>query len=174
MAGNDEDDAWTTDPAVQLTDYLFLGSAVASECREKLKECGVTAVLNVANDIECHFPDDFEYLHLQVEDGGLDDAIIPAFDKAIDFAKQTKAKRGKVLVHCFMGINRSAVCACAILVKLEGMSLAEAYEHVTQCRPQVSPFQGNKEKIAMWEHRVTGICSRPDWLPAATAAGTGT
>ena len=88
-----------------------------------------------------------------------------AFDRAIEFVQPIKESgKGKVLVHCFMGINRSAVTAMAILIKLEGMSLFDAHAHMVAKRERVNPFAGNQEKIAAWEQKVNGSCTKEDWL----------
>lgn len=70
-----------------------------------------------------------------------------------------------VLLHCLMGINRSATVAMAVLMKLEGWTLEEAYTHTHRCRRCVAPFAGNKRLIASWELEAFGRSSMPDWLP---------
>lgn len=48
---------------------------------------------------------------------------------------------GRVLVHCFMGVSRSATCALAFLMIKRGMSLAEALGTV-RCRRDIHPNEG--------------------------------
>jgi hypothetical protein len=52
----EEEARWELDPAAQLTEYLFLGGALAAENKHCLQARGITRVLNVADDIDCHYP----------------------------------------------------------------------------------------------------------------------
>jgi hypothetical protein len=161
-----EEERWAIDPAAELTEYLFLGSALASENKHCLQQRGITKILNVADDIECHYPHDFEYKHLRIEDGGEDSSIIgPLLDDAIAFAAQAKASKAKLLLHCYMGVNRSATVAIALLIALENMTLKEANEHVER-RREINVRTGNKQKLAQWEQRRTGACTLSAWKSA--------
>jgi len=131
-----------------------------------LEQLGITHVLNVADDVECFYPDAFEYFHCQIADGGFDDAILESFQKATDFVEKARHAGGKVLVHCFMGINRSATVTMAILMNLEGWTLREAHEFVKLQRSCIAPFLGNRQKIAGWELRTRGVCTVPEWSEA--------
>eukprot|EP00929_Paragymnodinium_shiwhaense_P003428 TRINITY_DN103937_c0_g1_i1.p1 TRINITY_DN103937_c0_g1~~TRINITY_DN103937_c0_g1_i1.p1 ORF type:complete len:341 (+),score=61.13 TRINITY_DN103937_c0_g1_i1:96-1118(+) len=148
----------------KLTDYLFLGNEDAARDKASLKKAGVTHILNVADNVDCFHPNDFTYLHCQIEDGGYDSAIVDAFAIASDFIASAKHKGCKVLIHCFMGINRSATVAIASQMIIEGWTLLEAYKHTKKCRACVSLFQGNREKIARWEQQTRGTCTMPEWL----------
>jgi len=157
------DDGGNIDPAAEITNYLYLGGAEAASDWAHLEELGVTHVLNVADDVDCYFPDKLEYLHLPIVDGGCDDQIVPAFMSAADFVSKVRAADGRVLVHCWGGVNRSATVTMAVLMELEGMTLLEAYHHVSKKR-SVQPFPGNKLKIAKWERDTRGSCSIVEWI----------
>eukprot|EP00415_Alexandrium_ostenfeldii_P004745 UN4745 len=152
------------DSPAQLREYLFLGSEDSAADGNNLEDLGITHVLNVADDVECYHINRFEYLHLPIRDGGEDDAIFAAFDSATQFVERVASKGGKVLVHCFAGVNRSATVAMAVLMNIEGWTLAEAYEHTRNNRPIVCPFIGNRQKIATWEQQTRRVCSLPTWL----------
>ena len=113
-------------------------------------------------------------------------------DAAIGFVEGVKSGKAKVLLHCFMGVNRSATIAMALLVVLEGMTLRQAFDHVG-ARRKIKVVEGNKvqissaphialraskhharsrqpscvlarqDKIAAWEERRTGSCTMPEW-----------
>eukprot|EP00746_Dinoflagellata_sp_MGD_P003794 gnl/MRDRNA2_/MRDRNA2_107355_c0_seq1.p1 gnl/MRDRNA2_/MRDRNA2_107355_c0~~gnl/MRDRNA2_/MRDRNA2_107355_c0_seq1.p1 ORF type:complete len:161 (+),score=34.26 gnl/MRDRNA2_/MRDRNA2_107355_c0_seq1:85-567(+) len=148
----------------KLTDYLFLGSVGAAQDEDQLRDLGISHVVNCANDVECLFPQSFKYLHCEIEDGGDDDSIVDHFKSATDFVETARSSGGIVLVHCMMGINRSATVALAVLMNLEDWTLKRAFEHVHHCRSCVDPFQGNRQKIAAWELQTHSTCSMPDWL----------
>lgn len=155
------------DPA-QLTDYLLLGSVSAAQNKDHLQKLGVTHIVNVADDVECFYPRSFEYLHCKVIDGGEDKKIVSWFPDATKFVQGAREAGGKVLVHCLMGINRSATVAMAVLMNIEGLTLDAAYELARSRRGCVSPFPGNRNFIASWELETRSHCSMPDWLPSAT------
>jgi protein-tyrosine phosphatase len=69
-------------------------------------------------------------------------------------------------------VNRSATITLAVLVELEGMSLDAAFHHML-CRRSVHPFPGNKQKIAHWEQKRRGVCSKPAWLERNALAERG-
>lgn len=161
-----------TNPA-KLTGYLFLGDFCAAEKKEQLKDLGITHILNVDDESECLFPDDFSYLHYKIEDGGKDPKIVECFEAATCFVRQALENGDRVLVHCFMGINRSATVAIAVLMNIEGWTLREAYEHVKACR-SISPFEGNKAKIALWELKTRNSSTLPAWLPPNDVISTST
>merc|ERR1712232_123131 len=151
------------DPA-KLTDYLFLGSKVAAQDNANLKAIGVTHILNVADDVECFHEESFTYLHCKVADGGCDKGIVDWFGKATEFVSETRRLGGRVLIHCNMGVNRSATVAMAVLMHLEECSLKEAYHLTRSRRSCVQPFVGNKHFIAKWEQETRGKCTLPEWL----------
>jgi hypothetical protein len=149
----------------KLLDCLYLGGALSAADRHGLERLGITHVLNVADDVECYHPEHFEYLHCRIEDGGLDDAIYEAFGSCTDFVQRAAEEGGRVLLHCRMGINRSATIAMAVLMNINGWTLRRARLHATRCRSCVSPFRGNQERIAAWELHTRGTSSLPEWLP---------
>lgn len=151
------------DPAAEIMPYLCLGGRCAAENLPHLRFLGVTHVLNVADDVECFFPEDLTYLHREIRDGGGDDRIVGVFEEAAAFVRDAIEKGGRVFVHCYAGINRSATVAMAILMQLEGWTLKEAHDHIYE-RRWISPFEGNCSKVARWELKTRGTCSMEDWL----------
>jgi len=149
----------------ELTKYLWLGSRDAAADKEGLASKGITHIANVADDVECFHGSQFTYLHCEVVDGGGDESIVAAFQAVTEFVREATTQGGVVLLHCLMGINRSATVSMAVLMNLEGWTLQQAFEHVTKCRTCVSPFRGNRRFIAEWELETRGTCTMPDWLP---------
>ncbi len=54
--------------------------------------------------------------------------LIQYFEEAIQFIRDVKKIGGKVFVHCFAGVSRSATIVIAYL--MGKMSLPEAYNYV--------------------------------------------
>jgi hypothetical protein len=83
---------------------------------------------------------DFEY-RLNDPGYGADQPglLAAAADKVIELL-QTTPTNNQILVHCYSGINRSASVVIAVLMKLDGLTLLEAYNKVIAVRPFVHPF----------------------------------
>lgn len=151
------------DPAAELTPYLCLGGLQAAQHLPHLQSLGVTHVLNVADDVACFFPEELTYLHRAIADGGHDDSIVDVFEEAAVFVREVSGRGGRVFVHCYAGVNRSATVAMAVLMQLEGWSLQRAYDHIDEHRA-ICPMVGNREKVARWELQTRGECTVEDWL----------
>merc|ERR1712004_646111 len=98
--------------------------------KQCLNALRVSHILNVADDVMCYFPNDFQYLHREIVDGGFDDSIVEVFSEAADFVREARDAHGCALVHCYAGVNRSATVAMAVLMQIEDWTLAEAWRHV--------------------------------------------
>ncbi|GAA6002091.1 hypothetical protein JCM10207_003068 [Rhodosporidiobolus poonsookiae] len=61
-----------------------------------------------------------------VADDGID-SIRPCIDEALAFIEAARQQGGKVLVHCKVGVSRSASIVIAYLMKEVGLDLASAY-----------------------------------------------
>ncbi|GAA5973075.1 hypothetical protein JCM21900_004579 [Sporobolomyces salmonicolor] len=61
-----------------------------------------------------------------VADDGID-SIQPCIDEALAFIEQARRQGGKILVHCKVGVSRSASIVIAYLMKEVGLDLASAY-----------------------------------------------
>ena len=55
------------------------------------------------------------------------------------FIKEAKDQNGKVLVHCKMGISRSATCVISFIMKEYGKDLSSALIHTKDRRSIVNP-----------------------------------
>eukprot|EP00164_Ancoracysta_twista_P002732 GFYU01003634.1.p1 GENE.GFYU01003634.1~~GFYU01003634.1.p1 ORF type:complete len:208 (-),score=39.99 GFYU01003634.1:74-661(-) len=148
---------------------LWLGSGADAANLEKMKEKGITHVLNVANDVENFHPSDFVYCNLNVADFGQDKGISRVFEQAASFVTDAIGttvvddKNGectsKVLVHCAWGVNRSATVTIALLMMLEDKSLRDAWRDVVGARKCVCPLNDNKIQLVEFEKRHRGKVS---------------
>ena len=65
--------------------------------------------------------------------------LIERFDETYKFIKEAKDQNGTVLVHCKMGMSRSASSVIAFIMKEYGMNNEEALEKVRNARPIIQP-----------------------------------
>lgn len=64
--------------------------------------------------------------------------------------------RGAVLVHCTMGISRSATVCMAYLMHCHRWTVQQAYEYLRRRRPGVRPNPAFQEQLLAWEEHLLG------------------
>ncbi len=112
----------------EILPELLLGDRSDASNRERLRNRGITHIVNCSRELPCHFEGEFEYLWLRMEDP--DPAFereMPAFCEFIDAGR----RRGKVLVHCTGGVSRSPAVILAYLCHLGG-SLGQAVDRLSR------------------------------------------
>lgn len=60
----------------------------------------------------------------------------------------------RCLIHCKAGVSRSSTFTIAYLMRYRDMSLADAYEHVKNCRPIICPNDGFMRELMDWEYHL--------------------
>ncbi|KNZ72586.1 Tyrosine-protein phosphatase yvh1 [Termitomyces sp. J132] len=70
------------------------------------------------------------------------DNILTHLPKTCNFIETALKNNGKVLVHCVMGISRSATVVAAYLMKTRKISRATAIKYIKQRRPEIHPNYG--------------------------------
>lgn len=97
---------------------------------------GVTST-DLSDEVEC------EYTHFNLADGpatGYGEYSYELLSEAIDAVVAARIRRQTVMVHCTMGISRSATVAAAALAVLKGLEFEEALEKVEKVKPNVNPL----------------------------------
>lgn len=120
---------------VQLDDAgcLFLSGMI--ENWKPVHDRDITVVIDLEGDVDHGVPtaaDAFLYIYLPIHDGAL-----PNLDRLHAVAKlgaRLIAQGHRVLSHCGMGLNRSALVAGLILME-RGMTGPQAIEHLRSRRP---------------------------------------
>mmetsp|Transcript_2853 Transcript_2853/g.6653 ORF Transcript_2853/g.6653 Transcript_2853/m.6653 type:complete len:196 (+) Transcript_2853:86-673(+) len=102
---------------------------------------GITHVLDVSDKI--HYTPDEKQHKVKVLKAGMSDYGRSALNEkhlklCFNYMKEAIASGSKVLVHCHVGINRSATIVIAYLMKTRGYSLERALKFVRQNR-EVEP-----------------------------------
>ena len=112
----------------------------------------VTHILNVATWVDNHFPSKIKYKNLKILDT-IDFHILPFFDVAFRFIEEGR-KEGCVLVHCNAGISRASTFVIGYLMKTEGKTFLQAFEHVKSKRPSTWPNPGFKVQLETYGERL--------------------
>ncbi|TFY75105.1 hypothetical protein EWM64_g8907 [Hericium alpestre] len=123
---------------VVIDGQLYIGNLASARNLSHHPELGITHVVSVCPDFST---DTLHHLRIDVQDCETEDFLIHLPD-ACRFIQSAIHERGKVLVHCVMGISRSAAVVAAYLMMTRGLSYVDAISYIRQRRPQVQPNYG--------------------------------
>ncbi|XP_063585624.1 uncharacterized protein LOC134763025 isoform X2 [Penaeus indicus] len=126
------------DAATEIFPHVYLGSEWNASNLEELQNNGVGYILNVTKEIDNFYPGTFDYLNIRVYDDEKTE-LLKHWDRTFRYIAQVKEKGSKVLVHCKMGISRSASVVIAYAMKAFNMSLEEALSLVKKKRSCIKP-----------------------------------
>lgn len=124
-----------------VTKNIFIGDHNAAADRVVLANYGITHIINCAREVENYFESKgkIQYLNLNLLDSN--DPIIPAAIKAYNYIKSVlENKPGSVfLIHCHMGISRSASVVIYYMMKKYGHDYEKSLGMLKNIRPIVRP-----------------------------------
>uniref|UniRef100_A0AAQ6AE01 Protein phosphatase Slingshot homolog 1 n=1 Tax=Amphiprion ocellaris TaxID=80972 RepID=A0AAQ6AE01_AMPOC len=138
------------DKATLIFDHVYLGSEWNASNLEELQETGVGYILNVTREIDNFFPGTFSYHNIRVYDEEATD-LLAHWNDMYNFIVKAKKNHSKCLVHCKMGVSRSASTVIAYAMKEYGWSLEKAYNFVKQKRSITRPNPGFMRQLAEYE-----------------------
>lgn len=136
------------DLPVPITDNVYLGNAASVECISRLKACGITAVLNMAGPfamrqetIKAYDNHGIQYKRIDAEDDENYNLLQNDWDEAFQFIRSsTENGKGKCVVHCRAGINRSVLVVSAYYMMTTQKTVLETVKHV----------RGQRGNVALW------------------------
>ncbi|KAJ7309103.1 hypothetical protein JRQ81_008430 [Phrynocephalus forsythii] len=126
------------DSPTQIFEHVFLGSEWNASNLEDLQNRGVRYILNVTREIDNFFPGVFEYHNIRVYDEEATD-LLAYWNDTYKFISKAKKNGSKCLVHCKMGVSRSASTVIAYAMKEYGWNLDRAYDYVKERRTVTKP-----------------------------------
>lgn len=143
-----------------LPSHLFLGSWHAARNLEELKTKKVKYIVNCTKEVENFYEgtSQFAYVRLGLDDSFFEDST-RAFEVAFQIIERARKEKAAVLVHCQAGISRSATVVMAYLMEYKGMSLRQAFFHIKDRRPQISPNASFMTQLCKYEESIYGGCS---------------
>ncbi|XP_067388098.1 protein phosphatase Slingshot homolog 3 isoform X2 [Emydura macquarii macquarii] len=122
----------------KIFDHLYLGSEWNAANLEELQRNRISHILNVTREIDNFFPALFTYMNVRLYDEETSQ-LLPYWKETYHFISNVRAQNSRVLVHCKMGVSRSASTVIAYAMKEYGWTLEQAYRHVRERRPIVHP-----------------------------------
>ncbi|TPP66903.1 SSH2 [Fasciola gigantica] len=139
------------DEASEIFDHLLLGTTFNASNRGELERRSVTHILNVTREVDNFFPGDkFEYKNIRVFDDE-QSSLLPYFEDTHRFINEAKAQGTCCLVHCRMGISRSATAVIAYAMKEQNWDLDTALTYVKGRRPCVQPNAGFMRELRTYQ-----------------------
>ena len=109
-----------SDQPTKIIDGLYMGNINHANNQNFLQRLGITHVLTVCPIQARHFGR-IVYKHVNVnDDPGA--RIYDKFEDCNKFISNAISNRGKVLVHCYAGVSRSAAITIAYIMKTRRLS----------------------------------------------------
>ncbi|KAK5864837.1 hypothetical protein PBY51_016046 [Eleginops maclovinus] len=125
----------------KIFDFLYLGSEWNAANFEELQKNNVGYILNVTREIDNFFPESFTYMNIRVYDVEATD-LLPHWKDTYNFIKTARDSGQALLVHCKMGVSRSASTVIAYAMKQHHWPLDVALAYVRDRRSIVKPNEG--------------------------------
>ncbi|KAK6349040.1 tyrosine protein phosphatase yvh1 [Orbilia blumenaviensis] len=105
------------------------------------------------------------HLHIEVDDDD-DENLIEHFQTTNDFIDKATQGGGSVLVHCAMGISRSATICTAYLIYKRQIPSEVAMEIIRQSRPIICPNLAFRRQLEIYSENLEQALKNLDDVPA--------
>ncbi|XP_036294053.1 dual specificity protein phosphatase 13 isoform X2 [Pipistrellus kuhlii] len=139
---------------------LFLGDAYAARDKSKLAQLGITHIVNVAagkfqvdTGAKFYHGMPLEYYGIEADDNPFFDLSVYFLPVARYIRTALSVPQGRVLVHCAMGVSRSATVVLAFLMIYENMTLVKAIQTV-QTHRDICPNSGFLRQLQVLDNRL--------------------
>ncbi|XP_066916315.1 dual specificity protein phosphatase 22-like [Clytia hemisphaerica] len=137
----------------KVLDHLYLGDWEDATNVEKLKETGITHIINTVDELyeNCRtkkefYGPDIEYMGFtSLDDESYD--IMKHFEEVHKFIESAKASGGKCFIHCMAGINRSGCLATAHVMLDQNMGPITAARFIFEKRGMLLSNSGFVERL---------------------------
>lgn len=134
----------------EIFPYLYLGSEWNASNLKELQKNKVSHILNVTREIDNFFPETFTYLNIRVPDEESTN-LLRYWKETHGFISAARRQGTRVLVHCKMGVSRSASTVIAYAMKEYEWTLEEALKHVKERRAIVQPNAGFLRQLQTYQ-----------------------
>ncbi|KAJ1568797.1 hypothetical protein HK096_005274 [Nowakowskiella sp. JEL0078] len=150
---------------------LYLGDLYSAINAKKLRELGVTHIVNCSNlgkDAEFfksgwpdwafssskHEPSAVpQYITIAIKDSD-SEPISQYFAITTKYIHECISNGGRCLVHCQAGVSRSVTIVLAYLITQRNMLLDDAFNMILTVRPQAMPIPNFAEQLLQLHHQV--------------------
>ncbi|KAH9060996.1 protein-tyrosine phosphatase-like protein [Lactarius vividus] len=126
---------------------LYIGNLSAAKSIDLRRRFGITHIVSACPDYPLQGPN---HLTIPVQDSEYEDILIH-LPEACRFIRDAINGGGRVLVHCLMGISRSATIVAAYLMSARHIPTHKAIALIKRARPQVQPNYGFIKELHVFE-----------------------
>ncbi|ETN67858.1 slingshot dual specificity phosphatase [Anopheles darlingi] len=147
------------DAPTEIFEHVYLGSEWNACNLEELQRNGVRHILNVTREIDNFFPGQFNYYNVRVYDDEKTD-LLRHWDNTFKYILRAKMEGSKVLVHCKMGISRSASVVIAYAMKANGWGFERALRHVKSLRSCIKPNKNFMMQLETYQGMLDAMKNR--------------
>ncbi|XP_033321782.1 dual specificity protein phosphatase MPK-4 isoform X2 [Megalopta genalis] len=133
---------------------LYLGNLSAATDIEWLREAKIDYILTVDS---CPIPRQIPELlpnltikYIQITDMPRED-LLTHFGISYEFINHALESNSRILVHCYLGVSRSATLVIAYLMKKYRKSYCDTFEIVREKRPMIGPNRGFVAQLKLYE-----------------------
>ncbi|CAG8564283.1 6719_t:CDS:2, partial [Scutellospora calospora] len=141
----------------RILPFLYLGNLNHACNASMLKSLGITHVLSVGEDSRLDNKDfEVQYLNNLFDDGI--DSLWNHLDSCVNFIERARISNGKILIHCRVGVSRSATITIAYVMRHLGYSLISSYLFVRARRLNViiQPNLRFMYELLQYEQKLNG------------------
>mmetsp|Transcript_12818 Transcript_12818/g.39415 ORF Transcript_12818/g.39415 Transcript_12818/m.39415 type:complete len:129 (+) Transcript_12818:2046-2432(+) len=107
----------------------------------------------MTKEIDVFFPEHFTYMRCTMADVPEENLLVH-LDEAVAFIAEARENSSSILVHCQMGVSRSASAVIAYIMKTYGWDLDRAHAYVKSKRNVVKPNKGFWQQLREFEQRL--------------------
>lgn len=156
-----DDEKNICDHMSEIIPRLYLGGMWNANSMKELEYFGISTIVNVASEVQCMYPyGGFRYLKYEWKDY-VDFDILEDLDSIVDQIHKDVNDDKNILVHCAMGVSRSASVIVAYLIKYKNMSYENAMSMAKEKRSCVDPNWGFLEQLKIYAQKYETISCRP-------------
>ncbi|GBC16542.2 dual specificity protein phosphatase 14-like [Rhizophagus irregularis DAOM 181602=DAOM 197198] len=149
-------------PTEIIEDFLYISDAVTAANSRLLAENKISHIVNISPCINFFGPSRItycisqkypdwkpKYLRLYVSDDPKG-KISKFFEVSNAFIHEANQEGGRVLIHCWAGVSRSATLVLAYLLK-QGLTYLDAFNHLKKRRSIIEPNSGFCLQLTKYE-----------------------
>ena len=138
----------------QILNWMFLGNFKNANNLDEIRKFKIKYILNCAIEVEVkNIPKDIKYYHISLTDSNTTD-ITQYFEQAFNLIELARKKRERILIHCKLGISRSASIIIGYLIKYMGYTTSSALAFLRTKRPRVNPNPGFISQLNSYEKSI--------------------
>jgi len=140
-------------PITEVTSQLYFGSYEDAKNVEELRSLAITHILTLIGKKNAIAG--IKHMQKPMHDLGRTDLRF-LINNIWTFVEESQLPGNALFLHCMLGQNRSATVMIAILMKLHGQSLEEAFKRIKNKRPIVQINAVYAEQLSKLEHELHG------------------